>query len=127
MEHYIFCDERLPEQPYASRYEIIVRCCLFQNGKLLKEPVCWIANAKYAGDGYWEEYLTDHPTALDGEGDRIVDCLSSSGMTVDLEDEDPDAFDVDVDEDLKIGYDVVAYYPLPDSPDLTNLRPMKHN
>jgi hypothetical protein len=117
----------LPEEPYATRYEIIVRYSKFLDEKPYGAPEYEILRARYEGNGKWREQEEFDPF-LDPRIDEFSESiLVSSGMKVILH-VSSDCFENEGEENMKLGIDVAAYSPLseiPDLSDLNKLRPMK--
>ena len=121
---FCFCEKGLPEEPYASMYLIVTRCCEFLDGKPYGEPEYRTSRARYEGKGIWSE-LSEFECLLDPEDmDYDPYLLVSAGMDV-VFDLNPEYFEIGGSADLKRGIDVVAYCPLPDVPDLSKLKPME--
>ena len=120
---FYFCDAELPVEPYAARYEIIVMCCEFLDGKLFGETEYRITKAKYKGNGIWREIRVDEDLLYPEDDEFESNILVSSGMEPEY-DLNPDYFEYGGNSDLKRGEDVVAWYPSPHIPDLSNIRSM---
>ena len=122
-DYFSFCDAGLPAEPYASRYEIIVRCCEFLDGQPFGEPEYRITRARYEGNGLWREIRTVDELFYPEDDEYETDVLVTSGMVPEY-DLNPEYFEFGGNADLKRGEDVVAWYPFPALPDLSNIRPM---
>ena len=121
---FCFCVDGLPEEPYASMYLIITRCCRFLDGELYGDPVYKTSRARYEGNGLWRE-LCEFDCLLEPSDDDFDPFETvSAGMEIEFM-KDPDFFEKGGNVDMKVGADVVAWYPLPDLPDLSRLKPME--
>ena len=124
MNQFYFCEEGLPEEPYASMYLIVTRTCQFLDGKPYGEPEYKTSRARYEGNGLWRELCEIDCLPEPGMEDFDPFGTGSAGMEVEFMN-DPDFFEKGGNADMKVGIDVVAYCPLPEVPDLSRLKPME--
>jgi hypothetical protein len=122
--YFSFCDAGLPQEPYASMYLIITRCCRFLDGKPYGFPLYKSSRARYEGNGLWRELCEFDclPEPSDDDFDPFE--TVSAGMEIEFM-KDPDFFENGGNADVKVGVDVIAYCPLPKVPDLSMHKPME--